>query len=98
MNRFLAASLLFSALHALAGCTADAADASDTEEQTETASAPMKWTPLPGEWVACDLNGMKCRCKGDVIDCRGATGDGGTKAMSSAFTADLTSGAVLTAP
>lgn len=34
----------------------------------------MKWTPLPDPWVACDINGMKCRCSGDVVDCRAATG------------------------
>lgn len=33
----------------------------------------IKWTPLPGKWVACTVNGMKCKCKGDVADCRAAT-------------------------
>lgn len=80
MNLFSRAALVvtsISILHLAAGC---AVDAEDTAEPEETTASEMKWKPLPGEWVDCDFNGMKCRCKGDVIDCRAATGDGGTKA------------------
>lgn len=33
----------------------------------------IKWTPVKGKWVACTVNGMKCKCRGHVADCRAAT-------------------------
>lgn len=98
MKRFAMTAILFSALHVLSACAADTTDGAEAnEETTGTTTGPMKWKPLPGEWVPCDFNGMKCYCKGDVIDCREATGDGGTKAISSASTS-LSTATTLLAP
>lgn len=92
MNRLAISAVLFSALHVLAACAVDPSDEGDRaeEETTGTTSGPMKWKPLPDDWKDCEVNGLKCRCSGDVIDCRAATGDGGTKAMTFTYAATTT--------
>lgn len=99
MNRLAISAVLFSALHVLAACAVDPSDETDlAEETTGTTSGPMKWKPLPDDWKDCDFNGMKCRCSGDVIDCRAATGDGGTKAAAFSYATTTSTTTMTLAP
>jgi len=55
---------------------ADAAKSGGSKNDTpprpdkQLGTSEMKWTPVPDPWVACERNGVKCRCSGDIVDCR----------------------------
>lgn len=55
-----------------------AAETKKPQQPVQTTKEPgtseMKWKPTGEPWVACVRNGMQCRCSGDVVDCRAATG------------------------
>ena len=79
--KFLSVILLAMSVSALPMSVATAADGSKTNPRGnltpradgQLGTSEMKWKPTGEQWVECVQNGLKCRCSGDVVDCRGAT-------------------------